>query len=133
MKKEEVPQDDGFLSNFTKEITYVVGSDGKYEAAQSKGWTVKTEALNVAWDDVNSKIEAARQKVLRGQASPILYFMEKKIMDIPILSAYTGFWKWSIKRHLKPSVFNKLSQEKLKKYADIFEVSIAGLKHPFDA
>lgn len=132
MKKDEIPQDDGALGRITKEVTYVVGDDGKYETAQSTGWEVKTEALNVAWEEVNNKIETARQKVLNGEASPILYFMEKKIMDIAILSAYTGFWKWTIKRHLKPSVFRNLSKDKIKKYAELFEVSEKELKNPFD-
>jgi len=49
-------------------------------------------------------------------------------MDYSTLAAYTGFWKWQIKRHLKPNVFNKLSQKKLQKYADVFEVTIENLK-----
>ena len=45
-----------------------------------------------------------------------------------IVSAYTGFCKWQVKRHLKPEVFRKLSDKKLKKYADVFEVSVEELK-----
>jgi len=131
MKKEEIPQDKGALDKFTKEIAYVVDKEGKYTTGQSIGWEVKTEALNIAWHDVVKKTEEAKQKVLKGQASPILYFMEKKIMDIGILSAYTGFWKWTIKRHIKPGVFQKLSEPKLKKYATLFEVTIEELKNPF--
>ncbi len=60
----------------------------------------------------------AKQKVLNNEASPILYFMEVKIMDLPIIAAYTGFWQWQIRRHLKPSVFNTLSEKKIRKYAE---------------
>lgn len=130
MKKNEIPQDEGALGRIAKEVTYVVDDAGKYSTAQSSGWDVKTEALNIAWSDVEKKIAGAKQKVLSGEASPILYFMEKKIMDIGILASYTGFWKWSIKNHLKPPGFNKLSNEKLKKYAELFEVSIEELKNP---
>ena len=49
-------------------------------------------------------------------------------MDLSIVASYTGFWKWQIKRHLKPSVFNKLSEAKLKKYADVFEITVEELK-----
>ncbi len=131
MKKNEIPQDNGALGKIAREMTYVVGDNGQYETAQSTGWNVKTEALDVAWNEVNNKIEAAKQKVINGTASPILYFMEKKIMDISILSAYTGFWKWTIKRHIKPVVFKTLSDEKLKKYATLFDISMQKLKHPF--
>ena len=32
----------------------------------------------------------------------MLFFMEYRLMDLSILSDYTGFWKWQIRRHLKP-------------------------------
>ena len=34
-------------------------------------------------------------------------------MDLPVLAGYTGFWKMTIKKHMKPKVFNKLSKDKL--------------------
>ena len=49
-------------------------------------------------------------------------------MNMAILSSYTGFFKWQIKRHLKPAVFNKLSTKKLNKYAEVFNVSVDELK-----
>ncbi|ANH82696.1 hypothetical protein A8C56_18465 [Niabella ginsenosidivorans] len=132
MKKEEIPQDNGALGKIAKEVTYVVDDKGNYSTGQSTGWEVKTEALNIAWHDVEEKVEAAKQKVLNGEASPILYFMEKRIMDLNILASYTGYWKWTIKKHLKPSGFQKLSEDKLKKYAALFEVSVEELKNPFN-
>jgi hypothetical protein len=55
--------------------------------------------------------------------------MEEKLMDFTVLSGYTGFWKWQIKRHLKPAVFQKLSTKKLEKYATAFELSVSELKN----
>ena len=131
MKKEEIPQDDGALSKIAKEVTYVVDDQGNYLTGKSTGWEVKTEALNIALNDVEKKIQKAREKVQNGEASPLLYYMEKGIMDLSILASYTGFWKWSVKKHLKPAGFNRLSHEKLQKYANLFEVSIEELKKPF--
>ena len=128
MKKEEIPQDNGALNKLTKELVYAVDSSGNYTTALSSGWEVKAKALDVAWEDIEKRIEAARQKVLNNEASPILYFIELRLMDIGIVSAYTGFWKWSIKRHLKPSVFRKLPESKLQKYAEAFNVSVEELK-----
>lgn len=54
--------------------------------------------------------------------------MELRLMDMGIVTAYTGFWKWQIKRHLRPDVFEKLSARKLEKYAKTFNVSVAELK-----
>lgn len=128
MKKEEIPQDNGALNKLTKEVVYAVDGSGNYSKELSTGWDVKTKALDLAWEDIEKRIEAARQKVLNNEASPILYFLELRLMDLGILSSYTGFWKWTIKRHLKPAGFNKLSQQKLQQYADAFNVSVEELK-----
>ena len=128
MKKEEIPQDDGALNKLTKEVVYAIDGSGKYSSELSTGWDVKTKALDLAWEDIEKRIEAARQKVLSNEASPILYFLELRLMDMGILSAYTGFWKWTIKKHLKPSAFKNLSQQKLQQYADAFNVTVEELK-----
>jgi hypothetical protein len=128
MKKEEIPQDRSALSKLTKELSYAVDEKGNYTTALSTGWEVKATALDIAWHDVEKRINDAYQEVVNGNASPILYFMELKLMDISIVSSYTGFWQWQIKRHLKPAPFKKLSDAKLKKYADVFEITVEELK-----
>ena len=129
MKKEEIPQDGGALNKLTKEVVYAVDSSGKYSTELSTGWDVKTKALDLAWEDIEKRIETARQKVLNNEASPVLYFLELRLMDVGILSAYTGFWKWTIKKHMKPAAFNKLPGKKLQQYANAFNVSVEELKN----
>ncbi|HRQ50281.1 MAG TPA: hypothetical protein PLR74_07095, partial [Agriterribacter sp.] len=109
MKKEDIPQDPGALRHITREVSYAVDENGNYVTELSAGWDVKIKALDVAWSDIEKKVADARHKVLNREASPLLYFMELKLMDIQILSDYTGFWKWQVKRHLRPRVFEKLS------------------------
>ena len=128
MKKENVPQDMSALGKITKEVCYATDSSGKYVTELSNGWDVKIDALDVAWKDVQERIAIAKQKVLNNEASPLLFFMEYRLMDLNILSEYSGFWKWQIKRHLKPEVFKKLSEKKLQKYADAFNVQVEDLK-----
>jgi hypothetical protein len=128
MKKEEIPQDLGALGKITGEVCYAVDESGKYTTALSNGWEVKSSALEVAWKDVEQRIDAARQKVNNQQASPVLYFMELRVMDIAIVAAYTGFWKWQVKKHMKFAVFQRLPESKLAKYAALFEVSVEELK-----
>jgi len=128
MKKEEIPQDLSSLGKITKEVCYAVDGSGKYVTELSRGWEVKINALDVAWDDIEGRKTAAKEKVRRNEASPLLFFMERALMDITILAGYTGFWKWQIKRHLRPEVFDKLSDKKLQRYADVFNVGIENLK-----
>ncbi|HUB59873.1 MAG TPA: hypothetical protein VL978_04175 [Puia sp.] len=127
MKKEEVPQDPGSLGKVTKEVCYATDDSGKYTTELSRGWEVKTGALDVAWQDIAERVAAAKEKVLRGEASPLLYFMELKLMDAGVLAGYTGFWKWQVRRHLRPAVFKHLPERKLRKYAEVFEVSVSDL------
>ena len=107
MKKDQTPQDLGALGKITPEICY---------------------AVDESWKDVEQRVETARRQVMDKEASPLLFFMELHVMDIPIVAAYTGFWKWQVKKHLNHSVFEKLSETKLEKYAKLFEVSIPELK-----
>jgi hypothetical protein len=128
MKKNEIPQDPSGLDKFTKEVCYAVDDSGNYTTQLSSGWEVKSDALGITWEDINKTVERAKQAVIKGELSPIAYYIELRVMDLPIVSAYTGFWKWTIKRHLKPSIFSKLSNSTLQKYADLFEVSLDQLK-----
>ena len=73
------------------------------------------------------RLDEVRQKVLAGFLSPIAFYMEKQLLEVPMLAAYMEIGAWRVKRHLKPRVFNKLSQKILKKYADIFEVTVEQL------
>lgn len=128
MKKEDVPQDLGALGKLTNEVCYATDSSGKYVTTLSRGWDVKTAALDTAWDEVSERINAAKQKVLNNEASPLLFFMEKGLMDVGILAGYTGFWQWQVKRHLKPNVFKKLTDKQLRRYAEVFNVTIDDIK-----
>lgn len=129
MKKEELPQDKSALENFTREVCYVKNKDGKYETDLSTGWETKKVALDKAWEEIERRVEEAKQKVLKNEVSPVAYYLELKLMDLPVLVGYTGFRRWQIKRHMKPSVFNKLNDKKLQVYADVFEVTLEDLKN----
>ena len=115
------------MGKVTKEVCYATDDSGNYTTELSNGWEVKAGALDVAWQDIAERVAAAKDKVMRGEASPLLYFMELKLMDLGVLAGYTGFWKWQVRRHLRPAVFRKLSGKKLRRYAEVFEVSLPDL------
>lgn len=129
MKKSEVPQDKSSLENFTREVCYAKDDNGSYNKALSTGWSVKAEALEGAWEEIERLKEEARVEVAEGRKSPIYYFMQAKLMDISILAAYTGFWKITIKRHFKPSTFAKLNEKQLDRYATALGISVQELKN----
>ena len=128
MKIKDLPQDPSVLDKFTKDVVYAEDDAGNYTTGLSRGWEVKAEALNIAWQDIEQRINDAKLKVNNGEASPVLFFMELRLMDFLTIAAYTGFWQWQIKRHINPALFKKLSDKKLKKYAAVFDISIDDLK-----
>lgn len=130
MKKEEVPQDKGNLSNKNmKELVYATDENGNYTTALSTGWEPKTIALSNSIEEISERIAIAKAKVENNEVSPICYYMEYCRMDLGVLSSYVGMWQWRVKRHFKPKVFAGLSDAILKKYADSFNITIEELKN----
>lgn len=130
MKKSDVPQDKGHLSKDNyNEVYYAINDDGEFSKTLSAGWETKNIVQSETLKVLEERTEVARKKVENGEASPILYFMELKRMDWEILSNYVGIWKFFVKRHAKATVFRKLNDSTLKKYAEAFEISVEELKH----
>jgi len=130
MKKNEIPQDRSSKdpSNF-KELCYATDDKGNYITGKSTGWEPKKIALDNAIEEIHERAEKAKQRVLNNETSPIEYYMELNKMDVAILASYVSFWSWRVKRHFKVKVFQKLPEKTLKKYADVFEISIEQLKN----
>lgn len=128
MKKEDIPQDTGAFGKITKEIQYATDATGHYTTELSNGWDVKNSANDAAWVNIEERVRNAKERVLSKEASPLLYFMELKLMDIKVLAGYTGFWSWQVRRHMRPAVFKKLSERRLRRYAEVFEIRVEDLK-----
>lgn len=130
MNINDVPQDDeGFLkAGKVRDVCYATDENGNYTQVLSLGWQPKNEAMKQAWELIHHRAEKTLEDVRKGKISPIAYYIDKNDMTIAILSQYTGIAGWRIKRHLKPSVFNKLKPSVLQKYADIFNITIQQLQ-----
>jgi hypothetical protein len=129
MKKNEVPQDgDNMHEGKFRQLMYATDDKGAYVPVSSSGWEPENIAMEQAWEEVNAKIEDARKRMQAGEVSPILYYMEKTIMDLPLLSSYVNKFQWQVKRHFKPAVFKKLGDDTLRKYAAAFKISLEELK-----
>ena len=123
MRKNEVPQDDAnMLDGKTRELQYALDDNGNYIEVKSVGWEPKNIVMQQAWDEVKDNINFSVQEIEKGNKSPILFFMYKNIMDEKILAEYTGFWSFTVKRHLKPSIFKKLPKSKLEIYKEVFKL-----------
>jgi hypothetical protein len=128
MKKKEVPQDEGLNEGRFEDVCYALDENGNYVAVLSKGWEPKTDALLQAWEVIDENVELTRQRVLSGELSPIAYYMEKNLMDLKLLSDYTGLPKRKVRKHLKPDRFKLLDEKTLALYADTFRISVEKLR-----
>lgn len=124
MKDKEVPQDDAnMLQGKLREPVYSLDENGNYTIIKSVGWAPKNAVMQQAWDNINERVEDVRQKVLHGELSPLAFFMEKNMMDSKLLAQYMGFWNWTVKKHLKPKYFKKLSEETIIRYCDVLNIT----------
>jgi hypothetical protein len=129
MKKENVPQDLLYYKDsVVSDITYAVDENGQYVVAVSEGWSVKNDAVGAVWEDLREQCEEIRQQVLAGKVSPLAYHIKKSLLDVKMLSAYSGVSKWKIRRHLKYDKFMKLDEKTLQKYAYVMHLTIDELK-----
>ena len=112
-----------------RELFYNYNKTGEFE--KSVGFHGETDrvTLQQAWDLFHDRIEAARVKVHERKVSPIVYYMEKTLVDPLNLSMLAGISLWRVKWHFKPRVFDRLSEKTLKKYATAFNISIEELKN----
>lgn len=131
MKVNDVPQDGSDFKGSDKvnKVVYAVGKDGKYTGVNSKGWEAESFATQQAWAAVEEDLKETLQQVKAGELSPIAYFMQKCLMDLPLLAKKMGKWKWQVKRHMKPQVFKKLSAETMQQYATVFEITVEELQN----
>ena len=129
MKISEVPQDDVKTMQGAKKALYAVDDRGEYTRTATRGWEAEEIVLTQVIDDFEEKARAATARVRRGETSPIEYFMNKKWMDPLTLAQAMGLYRWQVKRHFKPGVFEKLKDKTLMEYARIFRVSVDALRH----
>ena len=128
MKVDEVPQDLKYFENTVlRDVAYAVDENGKYTSVISDGWSVKNDALELTMDGIYEECEEIRQRVLAGETSLLEYYAAKNIMDVDLLSDYTGISKRTIRKHFDPKVFSQLDRETLEMYADALRITVEQL------
>lgn len=112
----------------SRELFYYYDKDGHYEKKVGFHRDADRVILQQAWDLFAERIEEARQKVLAGKSSPIVYYMEKILADPMGLAMMAGVPIWKVKLHSRPAFFKRLNEKTLKKYAEAFNITVEQLK-----
>ena len=110
MKKEEVPQDQG-LQEGHPFIRYAVNASNDF------GFAYLNREWHQAWEVAS-----------RGERSPLHYYMTLRMMEPSEVAQYMGSWTWVVRRHLKPSVWDSLSEAIIARYAALFKVRIEQMR-----
>ena len=111
-----------------REMLYSYQDDGNFEKNIGYHGDSDRLILQQAWDLFHDRIEDAKQRVIAGKVSPVVYYMEKNLLDPLNLSMMAGISLWRVKWHFKPRVFQRLKEKTLQKYAVAFNINIDQLK-----
>ncbi|MDR1615331.1 MAG: hypothetical protein LBS26_07195 [Campylobacteraceae bacterium] len=127
MKVKDVPQECDKTLDGVKKILYAQDDNGEYKTVAYIGWEVEETITLSALEELKRQENAAFEEYLSGKLSPLPYYMYQKRMDIPTLACTVGMCQWRVKRHFKPSVFKKLNNKILLRYAEALDMEVGDL------
>ncbi len=113
----------------SRELLYSYENDGQYKKTVGYHSEPDRIILQQAWDHFGERIEDARKRVKEGKVSPVVYYMEKNLLDPMNLGIIAGISIWRVKWHFKPAVFKRLNEKTLQKYAKAFNITIDQLRN----
>ncbi len=128
MKKNDVPQDQIATLGGLRKAMYATDQQGNYTIVPSDGWVAEELVLNQAIEEFERQRGEARRRCQDGISSTLEYHMYDKRMDVTVLAQSTGFFKWQVKRHLKPEQFSRLSERHLNTYASALGMTVTQLQ-----
>jgi hypothetical protein len=127
MKKQEVPQQNAKAFMGHSKLLYAVDEQGRYVPAPCNGWEAEEIVLDQAIAEYVRLAADAWRRSREGQASTLEYHMFKQRMDVVLLAQSTGFFKWTVRRDLRPGAFQKLSYSRRERYGDALGLTPAQL------
>lgn len=121
---------DNLFYNYNRELFYsfdkVKGFTKKVDYQNTENQTI----IKQQWDIAEARLNEVKRLVMAGKRSPVAYFMEKKLMEIPMLAAYMNHSTWKTRWHLTRVGFRWMKPATLERYAEIFEISPGELRKP---
>jgi hypothetical protein len=127
MKKTEVPQHNAKSFEGHSKALYAIDDNGQYGIVPSSGWDAEEMVLDQAIAEFEQLCQQALNRIRQGNSSTLEYHMYRCRMDETVLAQSSGFFKWQVRRHLKPSHFSRLSAQKKMRYAEALGISLQAL------
>lgn len=123
----EIPKERNATLDGMEKVMYAKNDQGEFERF-NYGSSVEEFATQVAVEEYETLKKECLARIKQGISSPIEYFMYENRMDLPTLASAVGMFQWRVKRHLKMSVFQNMSDALLLRYADAFSLDLFYLK-----
>jgi len=123
----EVPKEANATLEGVQKVMYAKNDQGEFER-YNYGSSVEEFATKIAVEEYELLKQECLEQIKQGITSPIAYFMYENRMDLPTLSSAVGMFQFRVKRHLRMSVFQKMSDTLLEKYAEVFNINLQELK-----
>jgi hypothetical protein len=127
VKKAEVPQQNAKAFMGHSKLLYAVDEQGRYVPAPCNGWEAEEIVLDQAIAEYVRLAADAWQRAKAGHASTLEYHMYKQRMDLVLLAQSTGFFKWRVRRDLRPGALAGLSVARRERYGDALGMTPAQL------
>ena len=127
MKKNEVPQHNAKAFEGQSKALYAIDENGQYGIVPSSGWDAEEIVLDQAIAEFEQLCQQALDRIHQGNSSTLEYHMYRCRMDETVLAQSSGFFKWQVRRHLKPRHFSRLSDQKKMRYAQALGISLQAL------
>ena len=127
MRKLDIPQENNSTLDGQRKVMYGTNESGEFQRVNYAS-SVEEFATITAVQEYEELQKECLEDIKNDIASPIKYFMYKNRMDLPTLCSGVGMFSFRVKRHLKMKHFKKLNDEILKRYSNLFDISLKELK-----
>jgi hypothetical protein len=127
VRKDDVPQDVARAFLGQRKALYATDERGVYGIVQSAGWEAEEIVLDQAISEFEQQAADAHARARLGLTSPLEYHMLRCRMDVLVLAQSTGFFRWQVRRHLRPATFRRLSTRQRARYADALGLGVEQL------
>ncbi|MDR2207585.1 MAG: hypothetical protein LBE22_01215 [Azoarcus sp.] len=117
MEAADVPQENSATYGGHLKAVYARSGDGRLGLTQTCGWEAEETVTRQAVQMFEDLAAAALERARAGQSSPLEIHMYRARMDIALLAQASGFWRWQVRRHIRPAVFARLSKAHRARYA----------------
>lgn len=123
MDISEVPQEGNATLAGLRKAVYARNAENRIVSVASAGWEVEEIVTQQAADIFSAYTRAAHARVLKGESSPLEYWMYAQRMDLATFAQSSGIWRWRIRRHFRAALFARLGPAMLDRYAHALGIS----------